>query len=238
MLGMVYSIRGKVDLLSKCTIIESKAIRAQAAREWMLILEITVGTKINFYRTTVEGELGVASFLVNFFKRGPFPDTCGGAPLPGCTSKVPLLTAERSEHMQNWRFPPPSFPILPSSFSNPARVSAFVSAIMAPQLSAAQHILIKSLLKEGFENKLIALEASCSVRAVQRIRLKQFEMPTPRTNRVSRQSYITSPMQKALYNILIEQPYLYRCEIADFLYYRFCKRILDRSIGWTLQSIG
>jgi hypothetical protein len=54
---------------------------------------------------------------------------------------------------------------------------------MAPQLDAAQHILIKTLLKEGFETKLIASEASCSVRAVQRIR-QQSEMPTPRTNRV------------------------------------------------------
>jgi hypothetical protein len=77
---------------------------------------------------------------------------------------------------------------------------------MAPQLNAAQHILIKSLLKEGFENKLIALEASCSVRAVQRIRLKtqQSDMPTPRTNRVGRRSCITAPMQKALCDILIE----------------------------------
>jgi len=38
--------------------------------------------------------------------------------------------------------------------------------IMAPQLDAAQHILIKTLLKEGFETKLIASEALCSVRAV------------------------------------------------------------------------
>jgi hypothetical protein len=44
---------------------------------------------------------------------------------------------------------------------------------MAPQLNAAQHILIKTLLKEGFETKLIATEASYSVRAVQRIRLKR-----------------------------------------------------------------
>jgi hypothetical protein len=83
---------------------------------------------------------------------------------------------------------------------------------MAPQLNAAQHILIKSLLKERFENKLIASEASCSVRAVQRIRLKrqQSEMRTTlRTNRVGRRSYITPPMQKALCNIPIEQPYLY-----------------------------
>jgi hypothetical protein len=68
--------------------------------------------------------------------------------------------------------------------------------IMAPQLDAAQHILIETLLKEGFETKLIASEASCSVRAVQRIRRKRqlFEMPTPRTNRVGRRSCITSPM--------------------------------------------
>ncbi len=78
--------------------------------------------------------------------------------------------------------------------------------IMVPQLDVAQHILIKTLLKEEFETKLIASEASCSMRAVQRIRLKrqQFEMPNPRTNYVGRRSCITSPMQKALRDILIE----------------------------------
>ena len=129
----------------------------------------------------------------------------------------------------------------PSSFPNATRVSAFVSAtIMAPQLDAAQHILIKTLLKEGFETKPIASEASCSVRAVQRIRPKrqQFEMPTLRTNRVGRRSCITSPMQKALRDILIKRPYLYQCEMVNFLYRRFCKWILERSIGRTLRSIG
>lgn len=38
---------------------------------------------------TVEGEMGVAEFLVNFFKRGPFLGPCGFASLPGCTLKVP-----------------------------------------------------------------------------------------------------------------------------------------------------
>src|SRR5271167_4371829 len=111
---------------------------------------------------------------------------------------------------------------------------------MAPQLDAAQHILIKTLLKEGFETELIASEASCSVRAVQRIRLKrqQFEMPNPRTNRVGRRSCITPPMRKALYDILIEQPYLYRCEMADFLYRKFRRRISERSVGRTLLSMG
>ena len=82
---------------------------------------------------------------------------------------------------------------------------------MAPQLDAAQHVLIKALLKEGFKTKLIASEASCSVRAVQRIRLKrqQFEMPNLRTNHVGRRSCIISPIQGALCDKLIEQSYLY-----------------------------
>jgi hypothetical protein len=37
---------------------------------------------------------------------------------------------------------------------------------MVPQLDAAKYILIKVLLKEGFETKLIASVASCCVRAV------------------------------------------------------------------------
>jgi len=106
---------------------------------------------------------------------------------------------------------------------------------MAPQLDAAQHVLIKSLLKEKFETKLIASEASCSVRAVQRIRLQQFEMPTTRTNRVDRRSCITLHMRKALCDRLIKRPIQF--EIADFLYRRFCKRISERSIGRYLQSI-
>jgi len=111
---------------------------------------------------------------------------------------------------------------------------------MAPPLNDAQHLLIEALLKEGFETKLIASKARCSKRAVQRIRLKrqQSEMPTPRTNHVGRRSCIIPPMQKALCNKLIEQPYLYRYEMADFLYRRFRKRISDRLIGRILRLIG
>jgi hypothetical protein len=124
---------------------------------------------------------------------------------------------------------------------SPPESAVFVSATtMAPQLDAAKHLLIETLLKQGFENKLIASEASCSVRAVQRIRLKrqQFEMPTQRAKRVGRRSCITSPMRKAFSDKLTEQPYLYRCEIADFFYYRFRKRILERSIGRILRIMG
>jgi hypothetical protein len=127
-----------------------------------------------------------------------------------------------------------------SSFSTPARVSASVSAtIIAPQLDAARHFLIDTLLKEGFETKLIASEASCSVHTVQRICLQrqQFEMPIPRANHVGCRSCITPPMRKSLCDILIKQPYLYRCEMADYLYHRFRKRISERSIGRTLRSI-
>jgi hypothetical protein len=52
-------------------------------------------------------------------------------------------------------------------FSNPPESAAFVlTTTIAPQLDAAQHILIKTLLNKGVENELIASEALCSVRAV------------------------------------------------------------------------
>ena len=40
-------------------------------------------------------------------------------------------------------------------------------------MDASQHILIETLLKEGFENKLISSEASCNVRVIQRDSLKE-----------------------------------------------------------------
>ena len=107
------------------------------------------------------------------------------------------------------------------------------ATIIAPHLDAAQHLLIKELLIRGFETKLIASVASCGVRAVQRIRL-EFEKPTPRTNRVGHRGRITLPMRKVLCYKLIEQPYLYRCEMAAFLYRKFGKRVSERSIGRTL----
>jgi transposase len=131
--------------------------------------------------------------------------------------------------------------LLPSTLFHPPRVSAFVSStIIAPPLNAAQHILIETLLQEGFETKLIATKASCSIRAVQRIHRKrqQPEMSTPRTNHVGRRSCITSPMKKALFDTLTEQPYLYRCEMAVFLYRRFRRKISERSIGRILRSTG
>jgi hypothetical protein len=100
---------------------------------------------------------------------------------------------------------------------------------MALQLNTAQRILIINLLKEGFEAKLIVTEASRSVRTVQRIRLKMDSGPKcyPKTNRVGRRGCITPLMQKP-WDILIAQPYMYRCAMADFLCRRFRKRISDR----------
>jgi hypothetical protein len=46
---------------------------------------------------TVEGELSIANFIDNFFKRAPLPDTCGCAPLycsyPQGTAEVPSVTS-------------------------------------------------------------------------------------------------------------------------------------------------
>ena len=123
-------------------------------------------------------------------------------------------------------------------FFPPARVSVSPT-IMAPPLDAATHILIETLLDQGFENKLIASKAKCSKRTVQRIRRKrqQPEMPTPRTKH-GRRSCITSPMKKTFFDTLTEQPYLYRCEMADLLYRRYHRKISERSIGRILRSTG
>jgi transposase len=111
---------------------------------------------------------------------------------------------------------------------------------MAPQLDAAQRVLIKTLLTEGFQTRIIASKALCSVRAVQRIRLEteQSEMPSQRLPRAGRHSCLTSTMQKALRDILTKQSYLYRFEMADALLRKFGKKLSERSIGRTLRSIG
>ena len=107
-------------------------------------------------------------------------------------------------------------------------------------MDVAQHLLIKTLLMRGYNTKLIASVVSYSERAVQRIRVKarRFQMLTSRTNRVGRRGRIALPMRKALCDKLIEQPYLYRCKMADFLYHKFGQRVSERSIGRTLRSIG
>ena len=121
--------------------------------------------------------------------------------------------------------------ILPFSFS---RVSAFMSVIMAPQLNTAQHILIENLLKARFETKLIASEASCS-------RARRPENPSeetsspkcpPTPHEQTVKAALHRPCRKSLCDVLVEQPDLYRCGMADFLYRRFRKKNIkqiDRS---------
>jgi hypothetical protein len=204
-------------------------------------------------RSTVEGELGVADFLVNFFKDCGVTVACGLCGFASYTCSREVLKEVIPNRSRTGCFPHcQSLPSCPkgtrslrsshpsSSSSIPIRVSAFASTIiMAPQLNAAQRILIKTLLTQGFKTAN-SLKASYTVRTIQRIRLErqQSEIPTRRTARVGRRGYIISPIQKALYNILIERPYLYRYEMADFLYRNFGKRISEKSIGRTLRSIG
>jgi hypothetical protein len=118
---------------------------------------------------TVKGKLGIARFLVNFF------NYVGRVAL-WLVRLVPGRYFEKAELAVIYSFLP----------FQPARVSRFRSATtIVPPLDDTTYILIGTLLKQGFENKLIASEASCSVRTVQRIRLKrqQPEMPTPRSRR-------------------------------------------------------
>jgi hypothetical protein len=181
---------------------------------------------------TVEGELSVARFLVNYFSGVYFQTLVAVHSCP--VSKLPLLlSAEAELAVYPNILPHQSF--LPS-FST-ARVSAFVSAIIAPQLNAAQHILIKTLLKEGFETKLIATEVLCSVRAVQRIRLKRQQSEMSRKlpqeqNASAVGSCITLPMQKALCNRLSNSLTCIDARWQTSSVVGFVKRYrTDRSVG-------
>ncbi|KAF6808439.1 hypothetical protein CPLU01_15672 [Colletotrichum plurivorum] len=49
---------------------------------------------------------------------------------------------------------------------------------------------------------------------------------------------MTARIQRALCDMLIKHPYMYRSEMADSLYRHFGTRISERSIGRTLRSIG
>lgn len=102
---------------------------------------------------------------------------------------------------------------------------------MAPQLDAAQYALIKNLFKQKFEPQLIASKASCSLRTVEKICLERpdSDMPTQQTAQVGRCCCMIIRMQKALYDVLIKQLYMYRCEIADFLFRQFGARISEQS---------
>jgi hypothetical protein len=188
--------------------------------------------------------LGVASFLVNYFWRDPFPGTCGCAPFPGCTLKVPLPTAERSEGAEAELavyltiLPASSLPlILSPSCSNPAKSQRFRVSEHGAAIECCTTYFDQNFAKRRVRDQANSLRSLVqrARRPENRLKRQPFQMPTPRTNRVGRRSCITSPMQKALRDILIKQPYLYRCEMANFLYRRFRKRISDRSIGRTLR---
>ena len=136
----------------------------------------------------------------------------------------------------------PPFPLPSSLFLLvKARVSAVVLVtIMAPQLADAQHALIKTLLTEGFKPRIIASTVPCSVRAVQRIRLKQHQsdMSSQTKARAGRRSCITAPMLKALRDILDERPDMYFSEIGEFFYRKFGVWVSERSIGRALRRIS
>jgi transposase len=117
---------------------------------------------------------------------------------------------------------------------------AIYTANMVPQLDFLQRNQIKSMLKLGYTNRIIASDASCSIRAVQRIRLKREASDTLTTirARVGRRSSITPTMRKALRYILTERPDMYRDELIDFINKNFGKRVSERAIGQSLRSMG
>jgi hypothetical protein len=115
----------------------------------------------------------------------------------------PTLYLEVPLQRQNWRpysaiLPRHSFPLPP--FIRFFSRHRFLSSNMPPQLNAAQHILVNALLKERFETKLIATEASYSVRRPENPSERAAVRNThpQRINTVGRCSYITNYTENPL----------------------------------------
>src|SRR6478609_1173386 len=105
---------------------------------------------------------------------------------------------------------------------------------MAPSLDPVDRTLIRHLLQEGFDTRSIAANVGCSPRAVQRIRREreQPESNMPRRKcRRGRRSCITPVMKKALYDMLIEEPYLYLDELVEGLYEEFAIKVPLSSVA-------
>ncbi|KAI9146747.1 hypothetical protein HJFPF1_13485 [Paramyrothecium foliicola] len=110
---------------------------------------------------------------------------------------------------------------------------------MAPALDPVDRILIGHMLQEGFDTRAIAANVGCSPRAVQRIRREQeravSDMPRRKPRR-GRRSCITPAMKKALYDMLIEEPYLYIDELAENLHEQFGKKVPLSSVALAVKD--
>ncbi|KAI9146672.1 hypothetical protein HJFPF1_13577 [Paramyrothecium foliicola] len=108
---------------------------------------------------------------------------------------------------------------------------------MAPQLSAASRVMIKSMLERGISTKDIASAVPCSPRAVQRISKKYFSRMIT-ASRVGRRSVITPFMRETLRDELTKQPDMYQSEILEFLHEKFNTRVSERALGRQLKHLN
>jgi hypothetical protein len=134
-------------------------------------MSCSISNKVQTCYYTVKGESSVARFLVNSFKWEPFEEACGCARSAGCTRR----------YSRGHPFSRHSSPALPT----PPEPTVHVSH---------DHGTASGCCTASFNQDITSsLRTSCSVRVVQRIHLKtqQLEMPTTRTNRVSRRRRIT-----------------------------------------------
>lgn len=101
---------------------------------------------------------------------------------------------------------------------NSSRSKFPIAAIMAPDLSRAQHKMLEGMIPPGLTNKSIAEQVGCSSRSVSRIRsnLRMFESTKAPPNRVGRRCSIDPLIQYALFDQPVKEPNMFRSEMIAF----------------------
>lgn len=132
--------------------------------------------------------------------------------------------------------------VLPSLADNsPSEVDQRIP-IMAPNLAASQHNLIRDMIISKLLKKdaQMAEVARCSTRSIKHIRsnLRCFGTTKAPPNGGGRPRSITHPMLDALREYLVERPDQYLNEVAVFLWDEFGVLPALSTISRTLKSIG
>lgn len=123
---------------------------------------------------------------------------------------------------------------------NSSRSKFPIAAIMAPNLSRAQHEMLEGMIPAGLTNKSIAEQVGCSSRSVSRIRsnLRMFESTKAPPNRVGRRCKIDPLVQDALFDQLVKEPNMFRSEMIAFIRSEYEVDVSLSTITRLLQAAG
>jgi transposase len=113
---------------------------------------------------------------------------------------------------------------------------------MAPNLADSQHVIIQGMIEEGsLTNDEMATVVNCSSRSIStaRTNYRRFgSTKAPYNGRGGRPRSLTDPEVDTLLDLLRENPWLHRDEIAIFLGDRFDELRSTSTIGRALKKAG